>query len=327
MITLKQRHRSRAIPGAIPGAVSGAVSGAVPGAPAVAAKDDGSIVGGVRISNPKRVIDTTSGTTKLDLVRYYESVAPHLLPHLLGRAVALVRGPAGIGGQLFFQKHDDKRAPDAAVQVVSVKALLQGAQLNVIEFHTGNARPATSHKPDRVMFDLDPGEGVAWPQVQEAAQLVRTLLEQLELKAWLKTSGGRGLHLAVPIAARWHVDAVKAFAKAVVDHLALTIPERFVAKSGATNRVGRIFVDYLRNGADATTAAAYSARARPGLGVSMPMPWDDLAGLRSGAHFTVANAVEHLSYQSEDPWAAYARSHQSLSAPIKNLGLNSSALA
>jgi bifunctional non-homologous end joining protein LigD len=237
-------------------------------------------------------------------VRYYESVAPYMLPHLKGRAVALVRGPAGIGGQLFFQKHDDKKAPDAPVQVATLKALIQAAQLNVIEFHTGNSRPAGARKPDRVVFDLDPGEGVDWPQIQEAAQVVRALLQELELQTWLKTSGGKGLH-----------------SKAVVEHLARTLPDRFVAKSGGANRVGRIFVDYLRNGSEATTVAAFAARARPGLGVSMPMSWDDLPGLKSGAHFTVANARDHLAFQTQDPWATYWQSRQSLSAAMKLLGL------
>ena len=292
-----------------------------PGTQAAATRDAGNRVGGIAISNAKRVIDADSGSTKLDLVRYYESVAPHLLPHLSGRAVALVRGPAGIGGQLFFQKHDDKKAPDAPLQVASLKALLQAAQLNVIEFHTGNARPATGHKPDRVVFDLDPGEGSTWKQVQEGATLVRALLHELGVQAWLKTSGGKGLHLVLPIAARWPADVVRSFSKAVVEHLARTIPERFVAKSGAANRVGSIFVDYLRNGAEATTVAAFSARARPGLGVSMPIAWEDLDGLDSGAHFTVANALQHLASRTADPWAAYAQTRQSLAAAMKTLGL------
>ena len=284
-------------------------------------KDNGSTVGGIAISNAKRVIDPQSRTTKIDLVRYYDSVAPYMLPHLKGRAVALVRGPAGIGGQLFFQKHDDKKAPDAPVQVASLKALIQAAQLNVIEFHTGNSRPAGARKPDRVVFDLDPGEGVDWPKIQEAAQVVRALLQELELQTWLKTSGGKGLHLVLPIVARWDADVVKDFSKAVVEHLARTLPDRFVAKSGGANRVGRIFVDYLRNGSEATTVAAFSARARPDLGVSMPMSWDDLPGLKSGADFTVANAQDHLAFQTQDPWAAYWQSRQSLSAAMKLLGL------
>lgn len=147
-----------------------------------------------------------------------------------------------------------------------------------------------------MVFDLDPGQGTTWEHVQEAALLVRTLLGELGLESWLKTSGGKGQHVVVPLAPRLGYDTVKAFSQAVVQHLARTIPSRFVAKSGPSNPFGKLFVDYLRNGHGATTAAAFSARARPGLGVSMPVDWDQLPKLRSGAQWTVATAREHLSF-------------------------------
>ena len=146
---------------------------------------------------------------------------------------------------------------------------------------------------------------MTWAQVQEAALLTRTLLTELGLEGWLKTSGGKGLHVVVPLAPRLDYDTVKDFSQAVVQHLARTIPSRFVAKSGAANRVGKIFVDYLRNGYGATTAAAFSARARPGLGVSMPVSWEQLPALKSGAQWTIATAREYLSFQKSDPWADY----------------------
>jgi bifunctional non-homologous end joining protein LigD len=152
--------------------------------------------------------------------------------------------------------------------------------------------------------------------------LTRTILTELGLRSWLKTSGGKGLHVFVPLATRLDYDNVNGFAKAVVQHLAATIPSRFVAKSGAENRRGRIFVDYLRNGHGATTASAYSARARPGLGVSMPVTWDDLPTLKSGAHWTIATAREHLSFQKVDPWAAYWKSRQTLTRAMRTLGRN-----
>ena len=290
-----------------------------------------------KVSNPERVIDPSTGLTKLDLVRYYESVAPWMLPHLKGRPCSLVRGPTGIGGELFFQKHADKLRiadvkdldpalwpdHDALLEVPTARALAGAAQMNVIEFHTWNASVSRSKqridKPDRMIFDLDPGESVAWPQVQEAALLTRTLLHELGLQAWLKTSGGKGLHVVVPLSPREGWAAVKDFSQAVVQHLARVIPARFVAKSGPANRIGRIFVDYLRNSHGATTAAAFSARARPGLGVSMPVSWDALTGLKSGAHWTVASAREHLSFHPADPWAAYWSCRQTLTVPRKTL--------
>jgi bifunctional non-homologous end joining protein LigD len=170
-----------------------------------------------------------------------------------------------------------------------------------------------------MVFDLDPGEGTAWPQVQEAAVLVRTLLTELGLEAWVKTSGGKGMHVVVPIAARHDYDTVKAFSLAVAQHLARVIPSRFVARSGAANRVGKLFVDYLRNGHGATTVAAFSARARPGLGVSMPIAWEEVPKLKSGAQWNIATAREHLSFQTADPWAGYWKCRQPLATAMKLL--------
>ena len=284
------------------------------------------------VSNPERVIDASSGLTKLQLVRYYESVAERILPHLAGRPVSLVRAPDGLAGQLFFQKHLETRMPGVTqldpalwpghaglLTVETPEALFSAAQMNTIEFHTWNSRVDAIERPDRVVFDLDPGEGVAFLQVREAALLVRTLLGELGLETLLKTSGGKGLHVVLPIAPVLDSEAVKAFSRAAVQHLARTIPQRFVAKSGAGNREGRIFVDWLRNGHTATTAAAFSARARPGLGVSMPIPWDALASVKNGAEWTVATAREHLSFETVDPWAGFASSAQTLDAAIARL--------
>jgi bifunctional non-homologous end joining protein LigD len=157
--------------------------------------------------------------------------------------------------------------------------------MNVVEFHTWNAKTTNIDKPDRMTFDLDPGEGVAWPAMQEAAQLTHALLDELGLVSFLKTSGGKGLHVVVPLTPRDDWDTVKAFSEAVVQHLAKVVPQRFVAKSGPKNRVGKIYVDYLRNGRGATTAAAFSApRATGGSGVSIPVAWAELPELSGGAH-------------------------------------------
>lgn len=286
-----------------------------------------------RVTHPERVIDASTGSTKLDLVRYYESVADWMVPHLKGRPCSLVRGPEGVGGQLFFQKHLDKLRITGAkeldpalwpgheplVEIPTSTSIAAAAQMNVIEFHTWNAMTRNIDKPDRMVFDLDPGEGVSWQQVLEAATLTRSLLKDLGLDAWLKTSGGKGLHVVVPLAPRHDWAAVKGLSRAVVQHLANVIPQRFAAKSGPSNRKGRIFVDYLRNSHGATTVSAFSARARPGLGVSMPVSWDALDGLKGGAHWTITTAREHLSFQREDPWADYWASRQSLTKAMKML--------
>jgi bifunctional non-homologous end joining protein LigD len=205
------------------------------------------------------------------------------------------------------------------LEVATAQGLLSAAQMNVIEFHTWNAVKSTIGKPDRMTFDLDPGEGVQWRQVQEAAQLVRGFLADLGLPAFLKTSGGKGLHVVVPIRKQLDWDTVKDFSQAVVQHLARNIPQRFVAKSGGSNRVGKIFIDYLRNGYGATTVAAWSARARPGLGISVPARWDELGGLKGGDHWTVRTVHTRLD-EGNAPWDDYEASRTGLAAAMKALG-------
>ena len=169
--------------------------------------------GSIKVTNPERVIDPSTGLTKLALVRYYESVAERILPHLIDRPVSLVRAPEGITGELFFQKHPETRMPGlrvldkalwpghaALLAVDTADALVSAAQMNSVEFHTWNSTARKIDQPDRVVFDLDPGEGVSWAHVQEAAVLVRALLQELKLESWLKTSGGKGLHVVVPLA-------------------------------------------------------------------------------------------------------------------------------
>ncbi|MDO9404898.1 MAG: DNA ligase D [Polaromonas sp.] len=300
-----------------------------PGGAQVTAKPSAS----VKVSNPGRVIDPTMGHTKLELVRFYESIAEWMLPHLKDRPVSLVRAPTGITGQLFFQKHPETRMSgltsldpklwpghDALLAIDHADALLAAAQMNVIEFHTWNSTIEKIEQPDRIVFDLDPGEGVTWPMIQEAAQLMRAMLQALSLESWIKTSGGKGLHVVVPITPKLGYEVVKAFSQAVVRHMSKTIPDRFVAKSGGTNRVGKIFIDYLRNGHGQTTAAAFSARSRPGLGVSITIDWDELPDIRGGAHWTIATAREYLSFRKTDPWVGYWKCRQTLIQPFKRLG-------
>lgn len=288
----------------------------------------------VKVTHPERVIDASTGVTKLDLVRFYETVGPLMLEHLRQRPVALMRAPGGIEGELFFQKHlpdtmkmagivrlDQALDPghDPWVAVATRQGLLSAAQWNVVEFHTQNAFARGFDKPNRMVFDLDPGEGVGWQQVREAAQLTRSLLEQLGLVGFLKTSGGKGLHVVVPLRRQHGWDAVKGFAQAVVQHMSDTIPQRFVAKSGPKNRVGRIFVDYLRNGRGATTVSAWSARARTGMGVSVPLAWEELPGLSAGDHWTVGNIAERVAV-GNGPWKDYGRSARSLTPAMKLMG-------
>jgi len=291
-----------------------------------------------RVTHAERVIDKASGVTKGELVAFYERVAPVMLPHLRHRPTALLRAPAGTGGELFFQKHaqgevlpgmtrlspalDPGHEPLLAVAVAA--GLASAAQMNVIEFHTWNATANRIDKPDRIVFDLDPGTGVAWPAIREAAELLRAFLAELKLSAFLKTSGGKGLHVVVPLTPHHGWDVVKRFAQAVVQHVASVVPARFVAKSGPRNRVGKIYIDYLRNGFGATTVCAWSARARPGLGVSVPIGWDELAALDSAMHWTVRNIDTRLATGNQ-PWAAYSSARHGLARAMRALAFDPNA--
>lgn len=273
---------------------------------------------GGKLTNPDRVIDPSTKLTKLDLARYYALVAPLMLEHLKGRPVSFLRAPAGIQGEFFFQKHLEAAMPGVKslpakldpdhpplLEVPTAEAILSAVQMNVVEFHTWNAVKTSIGKPDRMLFDLDPGEGVQWPAMQQAANLVGVLLEEIGLKAWLKTSGGKGLHVVVPLRKQYDWDTVKRFSQVIVQHLARTLPQLFVAKSGPKNRVGKIFADYLRNGFGATTVCAWSARARPGLGVSVPVKWEELDKLTGGAHWTIQDIHARLD-AGNTPWDDYA---------------------
>ncbi|AYM77243.1 DNA ligase D [Janthinobacterium agaricidamnosum] len=285
-----------------------------------------------KVSHADRVIDKDSGARKIDLVRYYALVGKLMLVHLRGRPVSLVRAPSGVGGELFFQKHADTSAmpgvkqldpgldPEHAsmLEVASVQGLLSAAQWNVVEFHTQNALASAYDTPNRLVFDLDPGKGVAWPAIREAAVLLRAFLTELGLPAWLKTSGGKGLHVVVPIRPKHDWDTVKAFSQAIVAHMAQLIPQRFVLKSGPSNRVGKIFIDYLRNGRGATTVCAWSARTRSGLGISVPLAWEELDQLKAGDQWNVGNVHSRLDVGNA-PWAGYARSAKGLGAAMKKL--------
>ncbi|RSZ60657.1 DNA ligase D [Massilia atriviolacea] len=294
---------------------------------------EGKLPATLKVTNGERVIDDKSGTTKLDLIRYYALVGSLMMEHLKGRPVSLVRAPSGVGGELFFQKHsevdklpgvkqmDQALDPDhpPMLEVGSVGGILSAAQWNVVEFHTQNATGKSYDAPNRMVFDLDPGEGVDWAAIQEAAQLMHAFLEELGLPSFLKTSGGKGLHVVVPLKGGLDWDTVKDFSQEVVRHLAATLPDRFAFKSGPKNRVGKIFIDYLRNGRGATTACAWSARVRPGLGISVPVGWDELAALKSGDQWTVKNVHTRLDHGNA-PWDGYAKAAKTLTAAMKKLG-------
>ncbi|CAG8863484.1 Multifunctional non-homologous end joining protein LigD [Pseudomonas fluorescens] len=290
-------------------------------------------LGSLRLTHPDRVIDPSCGATKRQIAEYYAQVADWILPHLAQRPVALVRAPDGLPGELFFQKnagqlgipnivtHDKAEAGQAVMIINRPDTLLGAVQMNMLELHTWNATEKSFDKPDRFVLDLDPDPALPWKAMLEATHLTLTLLDELGLQSFLKTSGGKGMHIVVPLTRRAGWDEVKDFSHAIVDHLAGLFPDRLSAVSGPKNRVGRIFIDYLRNGKGATTACAYSLRAREGLPVSVPIWREELAQLKNANQWNLFNLRERLA-EIEDPWAELATTRQSITARMrKQLGM------
>lgn len=290
-------------------------------------------LGTLRLTHPDRVVDATTGATKREVAQYYAQVADWLLPQLKDRPVALVRAPDGLDGELFFQKnagqlhipkvlsYSKAQAGQAAMVLNRADSLLGAVQMNTLELHTWNATTKDFDKPDRFVLDLDPDPALPWKAMLEATQLTLTLLDELGLKVFLKTSGGKGMHLVVPLTRRTGWDEVKDFSHALVNHMAGLFPDRLSAVSGPKNRVARIFIDYLRNGKGATTVAAYSLRAREGLPVSVPIWREELSQLKGANQWNIGNLHTRLA-QVEDPWAEMGKTRQSITLRMrKQLGI------
>jgi bifunctional non-homologous end joining protein LigD len=282
-----------------------------------------------RLTNPDRVLYPDIGLTKSALAAYYEQVAELMLPHLRGRPLTLLRCPEGYQ-KCFYQKHINENVPQAIGRIEieeddgrdtymlaeSPEALLGLVQMGVLEVHTWGSTKDRLERPDRLTFDLDPDPSVPWVQVIEAAQLTKTLLDELGLVSFLKTTGGKGLHIVTPIQRTFGWDEVKTFTKLVADHLVTTIPQRFTSNMAKRVRKGKIFIDYLRNARGATAIAAYSTRARPGAPVSVPIAWDELSRDLPSDYFTVLNLPDRLKRLRRDPWDAYDRSARRLTAEM-----------
>jgi bifunctional non-homologous end joining protein LigD len=274
---------------------------------------------GVRITHPERIVYPALGFTKLDLARYYDAVAEALLPHLAGRPLTLVRCPDGVGRECFYQRHLAMGASPGEVKtfkrlrsskgyyiyVDSQRGILSMVQNGAIEMHTwGATLPDTQH-PDRITLDLDPGEDLPWAELRRAAEMTRRVVEGLGLKSFLKTTGGKGLHVVVPIARKWNWAEVKEFSRLIAAFLVRAEPGFFTARIAKAERPGKVFVDYLRNSETASAVAAFSARARPNAGVSTPLHWQELDDDLRG-RFTVLTVPKRLAQLRKDPWDGYA---------------------
>ena len=280
--------------------------------------------GAVTLTHPDRVYWSDVGVTKCDVAEYYDKVWKWMRPHVVGRVLALVRCPEGVFGHCFFQKHARtgiptdflRMVPEDSDKVISIDdfdgliALVQGGAL---EIHIRGSTIDHLGSADRLVFDLDPGPGMEFADVVEGARDVRERLKRVKLKSFVKTTGGKGLHVVVPIKPEpW--DIAKDFCHQVALSMERDDPGRYLATSTKARRHNRIFVDYLRNSREATAIAAYSTRARSGAPVSAPVDWSELGSLRSANQYTVLNLPARLARLRKDPWASIGRIKQALPA-------------
>jgi bifunctional non-homologous end joining protein LigD len=291
---------------------------------------DHATVAGIRISNPGRVLYEELGLTKVALARYYESVAEWMLPELKERPLSLVRCPQGPGEGCFYQKNIDDKFPANIERVPvelggggvyaaanSIEAVVGLVQMGVIELHAWGSTTRHLEHPDRMVLDLDPDPRVPWREVMRAAHHVRERLEDLGLESFVKTTGGKGLHVVVPLAPRHDWEEVKLFSRAVAESIVAERPQDFTAKAAKRERTRRIFIDWLRNGEGATAIAPYSVRARPGAPVATPLHWDEVAGRMKPEKYHAGNVAKRLRGLHSDPWKLLRRKPQVLTAAMK----------
>lgn len=285
-----------------------------------AGKDESAMeIAGVRVTHPDRVMFAGQDITKRRLVDYFLSVKDLILPHVANRPMSLVRFPSGAEGDGFFQKHASPGFPKAFkpiairekegkgqyLYIEDERGLVAAVQMGVLELHIWGSHNKTLEKPDRLVFDFDPDEAVPFPTVRDAAREMRDRLKHLGLESFAMATGGKGIHVVVPLTPRNGWDDVRAFAEAMARTLANESPDRFLAEMSKARRKGRIFIDYLRNARGATAIAPFSTRARKNAPIAWPVPWSAFDRLASAHEATVDNAAKLLARQKKDPWSGY----------------------
>ncbi len=290
-------------------------------------------VAGIRLSHPSKVLFAEAGLTKLDIARYYVNVEKWLLPYLQDRPLSIVRCPDGYQHNCFFQKHvttgshqhlqsvqldAEGRQPEYFI-ACTLPGVIELVQLGVLELHAWGARYPHTACADRLIFDLDPAPGVPWQRVTEAALLLHGLFEELDLQSFVKTTGGKGLHVEVPVKPEHSWDIVKPFARGIARHLEIQMPDRFTANLSKKKREGKIFIDYLRNGTGATAVVPYSTRAKAQAPVATPLAWDEVGPEIHADSFTISNIQQRLAQLETDPWQDYLKTRQRLTAKLLKL--------
>ncbi|MGH7656950.1 MAG: non-homologous end-joining DNA ligase [Gemmatimonadales bacterium] len=295
-------------------------------------KEGGELIAGVRLTNPDRVLYPEQGVTKRDLAEYYQKMAGWILPHLLGRPLSLVRCPRGREGDCFYQKHVTDALPDVIhgveieeekgtgiyITIRDISGVIALVQFGVLEIHPWGAREDRIERPDRLVLDLDPGPGVEWAALRSAAEEVRQVVEHVGLTCFLRTTGGKGLHVVAPVDRRIAWEDLKAFAQDIAQGMAKARPESYIATASKARREGLIYVDYLRNSRGATAIASYSTRALPGAPVATPLSWGELDDLKDPAEFTVATTPGRMAALKNEPWNGFFEVRQSITRAMRS---------
>jgi bifunctional non-homologous end joining protein LigD len=299
-----------------------------------AAAREGAAVLGERISNPDRVVYPEVPLTKLDVAKFYEAVAEAMLPHVQGRPLTLVRCPEGLPGGCFYMKHHSMGPVPAALDQIPIKektkvgkylvvedaqGLVALAQMGILEVHTWNSTRDKLEHPDRFILDLDPGPKVKWAEVVETARLIRERLQALQLESYVKTTGGKGLHVVVPVEPVLDWDRCLALSRAIAGLIEAERPRRYTLNLSKAGREDKILIDYLRNNRGSTAVAAFSTRAKPQATVSVPVAWDELSPRLNNEQFTVTSVPQRLARQKRDPWADFFRKPQKLPSEVLRL--------
>lgn len=287
-------------------------------------------VAGVRLTNPDRVVYAEQGVTKKDLAEYYAAVGEHLLRHAGLRPLSLVRCPEGNEKHCFYQKHPGPAfaadLPRARIEesdgvqdylyLESVPDIVALVQAGVLEIHAWGSTVNDLERPDMLVFDLDPAEKVPFDFTKKVARQTRNLLGELGLSGFLKSTGGKGLHVVVPLEPDAGWDEAKVFAKGVAEALAASDPKKLTTSVSKAARSGKVFIDYLRNGRGATAVTPYSTRARTGAPVAVPLRWDELTRLKSSAAYDMRSVRRRLASLNEDPWAGFDAARRPLSEAL-----------
>jgi bifunctional non-homologous end joining protein LigD len=283
-------------------------------------RTNGPVIEGVRLTHPER--ELWPGITKRDLAEYWQDIAPWALPGITHRPLAILRCPDGIGGERFFQKHgrgwlppqirEGEAGGQSYFALDGLAGLVAAAQISAIELHAWGAAEADPLHPDRLVFDLDPGEGVGMAELARVALDVRERLGRIGLASFCRTSGAKGLHIVAPLRPDADWTRAHAFCRALAGCMAAEVPDRYVAVVEKSARQGRILVDWLRNGLGATAVASYSPRARPGAGVATPLTWREVGPKLDPATHTLRSVPGRLRRLERDPWEGFAGLDQSL---------------